>query len=315
MKTYAKNTALLNEAIEVLKAEHPCTLRQLYYRLMSRGALRNAQSEYSRLGTLATRAREAGLINRRWIVDHVRSTLKPSSWTALVDFADTVRDAYRKDYWASLDHHVAVFVEKDAVAGTIQPVTAANDVALHVCRGYASVSFVGEIADEWRQIQKPIYANYLGDFDPSGFDIERDLQEKIARYSGRIVIRVPADYDWSDDTYNVKGSKLIIWQRLGVRPTDFDEFDLLRLPIKASDTRAKKFIEEHGDAGCEIDAIPPSELRRRVEEAIDLHIDVDRWNALIQTEEAERATMRTVLASLGNQTQSRSSLDEGEVAR
>ena len=45
------------------------------------------------------------------------------------------------------------------------------DVALHVCRGYPSVSFAGAIGDEWFAIEKPIYAYYCGDFDPSGFDM------------------------------------------------------------------------------------------------------------------------------------------------
>ena len=59
----------------------------------------------------------------------------------MADFSESVRDCYRKDFWASLPHHVEVFVEKDAVAGTVQPVTSENDVAIRVCRGYASVSF------------------------------------------------------------------------------------------------------------------------------------------------------------------------------
>lgn len=305
MKTYAKNTSLLEAAVEILKAEQPCTLRQLYYRLISAGHLDNAQREYQRLGKLMTRAREQGLINRRWIVDHVRATLKPSSWSGLVDFGDTVRNAYRKDYWASLEHYVAVFVEKDAVAGTVQPVTHANNVALHVCRGYASVSFVGEIADEWQQIRKPIFAYYLGDFDPSGFDIERDLREKLERYSDRPVWDSPrhqAEMVYPGVTY---------WQRLGVLPEDFEVFDLVRLPIKTKDSRASGFIDRFGDAGAEIDAIPPTELRRRVEDAIDGHIDAERWNALVEVENAERATMQTVLSALGTKSEARSHLGNG----
>src|SRR5262245_50246495 len=112
------------------------TLRQLFYRLVSAGALANAQKEYKRLGALMTRLREAEVVPRTWIVDHVRDTLKPSSWTGLADFTDTVRRAYRKDFWSSLPALVEVFVEKDAVAGTIQPVTREYDVALRVCRGY-----------------------------------------------------------------------------------------------------------------------------------------------------------------------------------
>src|SRR5262245_10324347 len=110
------------------------TLRQLFYRLVSAGALANRQQEYKRLGHVMTRLREGGEVPRSWIVDHVRATLKPSSWTGLGNYLESVRDCYRKDFWASLDHHVEVFVEKDAVAGTVQPVTAEYDVALRVVR-------------------------------------------------------------------------------------------------------------------------------------------------------------------------------------
>lgn len=300
MKCYAKNQSLLDAAYEILELEKPCTLRQLYYRAVSLGLLRPEQSEYKRLGTLMTRAREIGKFPRTWIVDHTRATLKPSSWSGLNDYTDTVRRSYRKDYWASLEHHVEIFVEKDAIAGTIQPVTGENDVALRVCRGYSSVSFAGEIADEWSEIRKPIFAYYLGDYDPSGFDIERDLREKLERYSGKVC---------RGDVEN-PGRDGFAWNRLGVRLEDFDEFDLVRLPLKTDDRRCKGFIAEHGASGAEVDAIPPTELRRRVEQAINDHIDVDRWNKLIRVEELERQTFNDVLATL-RKSESSSTFDDG----
>lgn len=277
----SKNRVLAIAAIAMLKAEHPMTLRQLFYRLVSAGNLSNAKAEYNRLGGLMTRLREAEDVPRTWIVDHVRNRLKPSSWSGLADFAESVRSCYRLDFWASLPVHVEIFVEKDAVAGTIQPVTEEYDVALQVCRGYTSVSFAGEIADQWRRIEKPIFAYYLGDYDPSGFDLERDLRDKLQRYSGR---KIQKDG--------------ISWERLGVRDEDFDALDLIRLPIKMTDNRAAGFIQEHGDTGAEIDAIPPTELRRRVRQAIERHIDTDRWARLRIVEEAEKETLEAFVGQL-----------------
>lgn len=289
MKTRERNKKLLTCAIETLEAERPATLRQLFYRVVSLGELPNSQREYKRLGKLMTRAREHQLFPRSWIVDHVRATLKPSSWSGLADFADTVRDAYRRDFWATLPVHVEVFVEKDAVAGTIQPVTAEYDVALRVCRGYASVSFIGEIADEWREIKKPIFAYYVGDFDPSGHDIERDLREKLERYSARTCLVDGVDYSGS----------AFSWSRLAVHVSDFDEFDLVRLPVKKTDCRYAGFRLKYGEAGAEVDALPPTELRSRVREAITSHIDTERWERLQHVEKLERETMRSTIAGLG----------------
>jgi hypothetical protein len=93
--TRTKNRNLADGAVVILEAEKPMTLRQLFYRCVSAGLLGNSQPEYKRLGALMTRLREAGDVPRTWIVDHVRATLKPSSWSGLADFGDTVREAYR----------------------------------------------------------------------------------------------------------------------------------------------------------------------------------------------------------------------------
>jgi hypothetical protein len=287
----AKNKALHAAAVRALEEERPMTLRQLYYRLVSAGELNNSQKEYKRLGGVMTRVREAGEVPRSWIVDHVRSTLKPSSWSGLADFADTVREAYRKDFWASLPHHVEVFVEKDAMAGTIQPVTEEYDIRLRVCRGYSSISFAGEVADLWARIKKPIFAYYLGDFDPSGFDLERDLRDKLERYSGIEV--VPGNNRKPPSA----AAGVVSWVRLAVTPRDFDAFELVRLPAKTGDKRYKAFVREHGDDCAEVDALPPSEVRRRLEEAIRRHIDQERWARLRRTEEAEHNTLQRVVDS------------------
>ncbi len=294
-----KNQALVDVAVTKLREERPMTLRQLYYRLISAGALKNDQKEYKRLGNIMTRLRESGQVPRTWIVDHVRDTLKPSSWTGLADFGDTVREAYRKDFWASLPHHVEIFVEKDAIAGTIQPITRKYDVALHVCRGYSSVSFAGEIADVWQDVRKPIFAFYLGDFDPSGFDLERDLRGKLERYSGRLCrdlgavvslenlsVHLLAYDEWLRDDE-------VYWFRLAVREEDFQEHNLIPLPVKMTDCRAKRFMETYGtDQACaEVDALSPNELRSRVETAILAHIDPERWERLQEVERMEQESL------------------------
>jgi hypothetical protein len=275
------------------------TLRQLFYRCISAGLLSNSQKEYKRLGALMTRLREAREVPLNWIVDHIRATLKPSSWSGLDDFGDTVRQAYRKDFWASLTHHVEVFVEKDAIAGTIQPVTHEYDVALRVIRGYCSLSFVGEIAAQWSKIEKPIYAYYIGDYDPSGFDLERDLYQKIERYSGRMAWC--ASSEWTlEDLASMSGDfnhSNFCWHRLAVKREDFQEHRLIPLPVKHTDRRTKRFLEKYGTQCAEVDALPPSELRQRVEDAIVSHIPQERWERLKKTEEMEKESLEYYLSS------------------
>ncbi len=269
----AANQPIADQAIELLKAEQPMTLRQLFYRLISAGELENHKTQYRRLCKIMSRLRESCWIPRTWLVDHTRATLKPSSWSGLDQFLDAVQRSYRLNFWGSLPEYVEILVEKDAVAGTLEPVISEYDVALRVCRGYSSISYAGEIADQWAQIQKPIFAYYVGDHDPSGYDLERDLREKLERFSG------------------IDFATRVTWTRLAIKPEDFAAFGLIKLPLKRSDSRHAGFRELHGDFAAEVDALPPNELRRRVREAIESHIEPSEWERLKRVEKLEKATV------------------------
>lgn len=174
------NLLLALVAVDMLIEERPITLRGAMYRLVSLGWLPSTDlKHYTRTGRILTRLREFGVVPYDWIVDGVRATNKPSSWAGLEDFTETVKRSYRLDFWAGLEHYVHVICEKDAIAGTLSPVTREYDVALSPIRGYSSLSFVHEIASTWNATKKPIFVYYLGDFDPSGFDLERDIREKL----------------------------------------------------------------------------------------------------------------------------------------
>lgn len=274
----SKNLQLAWAASRLLIDEKPSTLRGLFYRIVSAGLLPSTDAvHYKRMGRIMTTLREARIIPFNWLVDNVRSTLKPSSWSGLDDFTETVRDVYRLDYWERLPEYVHIIVEKDAIAGVLQPVTHEFDVSLSPIRGYVSLSFAAEIASQWSQINKPITAYYLGDYDASGFDLERDAREKLTRYCNR-------EFDWV---------------RLGVNQEDFDEFQLIKLKPKETDRRVTKFIREHGDSCAELDALPPTELRRRVRTAIESHIPQDSWERLQQVEQLERDQWTNLLSQVG----------------
>jgi hypothetical protein len=291
--TLRKNRKLAERVIALLEENQPCSLRALLYLCVSSGVVPSTDKKYYRqLCRLTGIMREAGVVPRTWIVDTLRQTFKPNSWSGLADFGDVVQRAYRKDFWAKQPDYPCIAIEKDARAAIIQPVTHELDVALHVCRGYASVSFAGAIADEWK-IDKPVYVYYLGDYDASGFDIERDLREKLSRYSNREVCAVGEDHQ--------PPYLRMHWRRLGVVASDFDAYDLIRLAVKHSDSRARKFVAKHGvDQGCaELDALPPNELRARVREAIEAHIDQDEWQRVKAVEAAERESLKSFTANFG----------------
>ena len=284
-----KNQVLAAICTELAFQQKPLTLRGLLYRKVSSGSVPSTDPQhYNRIGRLMTRLREAGVVAFNWLVDNLRVTQKPSSWSGLNEFVDTVREAYRKDFWASLPEYVHIFCEKDAIAGTIAPVTTEYDVHLSPIRGYTSLSFANEIAQQWRKIEKPIHAYYVGDFDPSGFDLERDVKEKLLRYCGRPYY----------------------WTRLGVNYEDFDEFDLIPLKPKKTDRRYQAFVDEHGKQCAEVDAIPPNQLRKRIREAIESHIPPDQWERLKTVEKAMLFGRRLVVCG---ETGEEAKLDEATI--
>jgi hypothetical protein len=56
-------------------------------------------------------------------------------------------------------------------------------------------------------------------------------------------------------------------------------------------TRCDRYIEDFGDKCIEIDALPPNEIRQRLKESIESHIDQAKWQSLKAVEGLERETI------------------------
>ena len=271
------NRPLAAVAIELLSKNAPDTVRGVMYSVVSAGWLPDtSKKSYGQIQRLLNALRKKEVIPFDWIVDNIREMEKPSSWTGLADFADTVSESYRKDLWASLRDYVAIIVEKDTVAGRIAPVTQEYDVPLYPLRGYSSTSFVWNIARDWKKIKKPIHVYYVGDHDPSGRDIERSVIASLKEY-GR------------DDFH---------WKRLGVNPDQFRQYNMIPLAAKKQDKRYKKFVDEFGEKCAEVEAIPAADLRGLVQDAIESHIPQDTWNRLKEIEQEERAQWQKIMKQL-----------------
>ena len=272
-----ENKPLAAVAIELLSKNQPDTVRGVMYSVVSAGWLPDtSHKSYSRIQRLLNVLRKKGVIPFEWIVDNVREAMKPSSWSGLDSFTDTVRDAYRKNYWASLPEFVAVVVEKDTVAGRIEPVTNEYDVPLYPLRGYSSTSFAWGIARDWKRIAKPITVFYIGDHDPSGRDIERSVIESLKEY----------------------GATEFKWVRLGVNPEHFEQFKIIPLAVKTKDRRCAAFVSTYGEKCAEVEAIPAADLRGMVKRAILTHIPPDSWARLQAIEKQEQQSWTQVMDAM-----------------
>jgi len=261
---------------QVVTAQHPLTLRGVFYRVVSAGIYPDTSNSYYRqCQQIVLKLRRHGNLPFKWIVDSTRRRLKPSSWSGLADYFDTVEQAYRRDLWARQRDYVEIFCEKDAMAGVIEPVTAEFDVHLNVIRGQVSETFAYNVAEEWRRIEKPIYIYYLGDHDPSGLEIEETLRRKLETFS----------------------ECRISWTRLAVTRDQFRRQDLIGFPVKntVSGHRRQRYIRSFGNRCVEVDALEPNEIRTLVKAAIEGHIDEVEWRALQETERLEKQTVRQLV--------------------
>ena len=257
--------------------DHPLTLRQLFYRLVAAHRIENTENRYKALSRLLVKAREKGLVAIDALEDRTRAPSRPSCWCDLGDYAETVRHSYRRDKWLSQSVHVEVWIEKDALAGLIERVTRPYDIFAYACRGYNSMTALWEAGQRFEGLGKPVVVLYLGDFDPSGMDMTRDIRNRLTAYT-RADVTV---------------------RRVALTKAQIVEHALPPMPAKRSDSRAAGFVAEHGEVSAvELDALPPNVLTALVESVIAENCDLSEFEHQQQVEAAERAEWQAHLDGL-----------------
>ncbi len=121
-----------------------------------------------------------GRIPWSWITDGTRWMHKSVRYGSVEEALEATRQHYRRDYWRELDDYVEVWLEKDALAGVLFRVTDEWGVPLMVTRGFASLSYIHNAAETIQRVGKPTHIYYFGDYDPSGVEIDRNLEDVSA---------------------------------------------------------------------------------------------------------------------------------------
>ncbi len=265
---------VIREAIYALLADdHPMSVRQVYYRLVSAGVIAKTEAEYQTVCRLLSIMRRAGAIPYGWLADATRWQRKPRTHRSLTTWLQRTARTYRQAIWCDQDVYVEIWLEKEALAGVLLPVTSEWDVPLMVTRGYPSLSYLHSAGEAIARENKPCYLYYLGDHDPSGVDIPRKVEADLREFAPDAEIH---------------------FERVAVLPEQIEEWGLQTRPTKKTDTRAKNFKGE----SVEVDAIPPDDLRRIVRECIEQHIDGDMLKHTRGVEAAERHTLQTIIDNL-----------------
>jgi hypothetical protein len=265
------------------------TLRQVYYQFVSRGWIPNNQQEYKRLGSILNDARMAGKLSWESIEDRTRNLRGNSHWDDPAQILRAVAQQYREDLWWTQDHYVEVWIEKDALVGVLEAVCPENDVPYFSCRGYTSQSEMWAAAVRINRAcrggRKPVII-HLGDHDPSGVDMSRDISDRLNLFSGA-KFKEPPQFDlrWKPVDIDVR--------RIALTMDQVQEYSPPPNPAKMTDARAKGYVDQFGDESWELDALEPRKLIDLIQAEIDSCRNQEAWDAAVEKQEDGRRRLRS----------------------
>lgn len=251
--------------MEYREQGYSLTLRQLYYQFVARGIIPNKQKEYHRLSSIIGDARLAGLLDWDIMEDRGRYLLTVPTWKKPVDIIKECVTRFTIDLWEDQDYHIEVWVEKEALIGVVRPVCARNRVGAYACKGYVSLSEMWDAA--YRRFaplsrKKRVVIIHLGDHDPSGIDMTRDVRERLELLSG---------------------AKIEV-ERIALNMDQVDKYDPPPNPAKLTDSRYGYYKKCYGESSWELDALEPNVIEKLITESILKRRDDEKYNKKIQQE-------------------------------
>lgn len=253
------------------KQGYRMTLRQLYYQLVSADVIANTPQEYSHLSRVLTEARIAGLLDWDFIEDRVRVPRAHPHWRDIPDLVNSATSSYRRDRWADQKQFLEVWVEKDALSGVLAPITEKFHVTLMVNRGYSSATAMHDAAVRLRSKEKSgkkVTILYIGDHDPSGEDMVRDIRGRLKIFRCNATIK-----------------------KIALTMTQIEKYEPPPNPAKMSDPRAEGYVNKHGESSWEVDALRPDVLNKLLTSEIMKIIDMKKYNKIVALEKKEIETL------------------------
>lgn len=263
---------LVNQVVDEYSAQgYELTLRQVYYQLVARGYIPNNERSYKNVGSLINDGRLAGLIDWHSVTDRTRNLRKESHWDNPADVIASARYSYNLDKWKGQPNYVEVWVEKDALVDIVGQACDPLDTPYFSCRGYTSQSEMWSAAQRFirqEQREKRIII-HLGDHDPSGIDMTRDIQERLELLGADVYVKRVALTMNQIQTYNPPPN-----------------------PAKITDSRASKYIDQFGDESWELDALEPKVITDLIKKQVTMYRNDDIYRAVCDKELREKEELK-----------------------
>lgn len=252
----------MNTLIESYQDQgYTLTVRQLYYQLVARDVIPNDLNSYKRTAAIINDAKLAGLIDWDAIEDRTRDFIVRSRCNSVSSILDSCVRSFHMNMWQEQEYQVYVVVEKEALVGVLERTCNTYDVPLLAARGYPSSSVLYDFAQSHiihKSMHKQHIIIHLGDHDPSGIDMTRDLTERLnLLYGGPVNLAV---------------------ERIALNYDQIEELRPPKNPAKDTDSRFESYRKKFGSSSWELDALSPQFLNDLVESKINEFIDFDEWD-------------------------------------
>jgi hypothetical protein len=270
-RTKADIEEIRSAILDIINEDPPMTVRQVFYQLVTRSIIDKTEDQYQ--GTvirLMTEMRLDGSLPFSAVVDESRRVRITQTYDNIKDALEHTARFYRRSALAQSPDYVEIWVEKDALAGSMWDVTAGYDVPLMVSRGMPSLTFLHASAlaiNRAASQSKRAFIYQFGDHDPSGVLIPKTIERRLNEMCRRLDCPAP----------HVK--------RISLTKAQIKRYQLPTRPTKRNGNRhAAGFIGE----SVELDALPPRVLRDMVRKVIEQHISSTETLVLRATEASER---------------------------
>ena len=239
--------------------------RQICYQLLTKNII--AGSEFDSTEALVSNGRLAGLIDWDAIEDRSREMVQNPHWDNPKEILLSCSQQFKIDKWAVQPNYVEVMVEKQALEGVLIPVCKKLDIPFTANRGYVSSTTLYEASKRFLarlNRGKAAFVIYLGDHDPSGIDMTRDISERLSMF--------------------IRSKDGIYVNRIALNMGQVTKLKLPPNPAKMTDTRANGYIKKFGSSSWELDAIEPRELAKLVTDKVLELRDEKLWNIEVKRE-------------------------------
>jgi hypothetical protein len=255
----------------VLAADHPQTVRQVFYQLVVRGAIEKTEKEYQ--GTvirLLSEMRLDGQISWSSIIDESRRTRSTRTFDSIGEALEDTARYYRRSALRECDDYIEIWSEKEALSGIIWDGASDYDVPVVISKGMPSLTQVyGSFTNVYHAARagKRSYLYQFGDHDPTGCLIPKSIEARLTEFCERYDCPFP------------------VVERVALTKEQVEQYRLPTRPTKRDGNMHAHNFE--GDS-VELDALPSSELRGLVRECIERHISKQQLEILREAEQSER---------------------------